>query len=215
VYRWLQNANLFGGPLNSGYQTDTIIEVDESGNATIETPDETMLEQYFHPSLEGFQNVIDRVSPQLFLLLPTLFIAPLGCILDFKKDRVWLLVFWIIPTLFIYTQLTWVGQVPVEDMRYFLPVLPPTAILSAYAIGHNAKDLKNGSAKSLLFISLALLTITGFLMAHYGINWQIHRRELGPIFYPPLMAILFAISLYVLIYSKVLGKIVIEWKEKR
>ena len=207
------NISLFGGPLNSGYQMDTRVEVGESGNATLETPGETMFEQYFSPSLEGLENTFDRVLPQLFLLLPTLFIAPLGFLLDFKRNRSWLLLFWMIPTLFIYMQLTWVGQVPVEDMRYFLPVLPPTAILTAYALN---KIKGKESRKNLLFVMLplTLLIITGFLMAHYGINWQIHRRELGRIFEPYFIAFVTVILAYGVVYSRIVGMVLQRWKEK-
>jgi hypothetical protein len=192
------NTYLFGGPLNSGYQMSTRVEIGEDGNASIETPEETMFEQYFRPSWDSLRNAIDRILPQLYLLLPTLFIAPLG--LDFRKNRTWLLFLWILPILVIYMQMTWVGKVPVEDMRYFLPVLPPTAILSAYAT--------NRIGKNKVFISalLALLIIIGFLMAHYGINWQIHRHELGWIFNPPSIAVVIATLTYLLIYAMVLSK---------
>jgi hypothetical protein len=209
------NTTLFGSPLNSGYQMDTMVEIDESGNSTIETPDETMFEQYFNPSVESIQNIINRILPQLFLLLPTLFIFPLGLLLDFRRNRAWLLAFWIIPTLFIYMQLTWVGQVPVEDMRYFLPVLPPAAILSAYTISKTAEGRENRKNMFFILLSLTLLIITGFLIAHYGINWQIHRRELGRIFNPPLIALVIVSIVYLLIYSETLSKIFTRRKSIR
>ena len=208
------NANLFGGPLNSGYQMSHTVETTD-GNATVVTPEKTMFEQYFNPSSNTLQNIFNRILPQLFLLLPTLFIVPLGLFLDFRRSRAWLLLFWIIPTLIIYMQMNWVGQVPVEDMRYFLPVLPPTAILSAYAIGQTAKSWENRKNRYFVLTLLSLIILTGFLMAHYGINWQIHRRELGPIFNPPMIAILFAALVCLLIYSKVLGKATKRRKEKQ
>jgi hypothetical protein len=110
-------------------------------------------------------------------------------------------------------QLTWVGQVPVEDMRYFLPVLPPTAILTAYTLN---KIKGKESRKNLFFVMLplTLLIITGFIMAHYGINWQIHRRELGRIFEPYFIAFVTVILAYGLVYSRIVGMVIQRWKEK-
>ena len=110
--------------------------------------------------------------------------------------------------------MNWVGRVPVEDMRYFLPVLPPTAILSAYAIGQTVKSWENRKNRYFVIILLSLIILTGFIMAHYGINWQIHRRELGPIFSPPMIAILFAALVCLLIYSEVLCNTFRSWKER-
>ena len=86
------NANLFGGPLIGGYQMGHTVEAVD-GNATVVTTEQTMFEQYFNPSLGVIQNIINRILPQLFFLLPTLFIAPLGLFLDFRKSRAWLLLF--------------------------------------------------------------------------------------------------------------------------
>ncbi len=192
------NTALFGGPLNSGYQMDHRLELVD-GNLTVETPEKTMLEQYFHPSLEALDNILNRILPQLFLLLPVLFIFPLGLVLDWRRSRAWMLFFWAFPTMFFYMQLKWVGQIPFEDMRYFLPVLPPAAILSAYAIEHIHKQ--NREKEFFTHILFALLTVLGFAMAYCGIYWQIHRHELGPMFIPPLSLFFVALFLYIMIYA--------------
>jgi len=111
------NTALFGGPLNSGYQMDHRLELVD-GNLTVISPENNMLEQYFQPSLDAVGNVFNRILPQLFLLLPVLFIFPSGLALDWRRSRAWLLFFWAFPTIFLYMQLQWVGQVPFEDMRY-------------------------------------------------------------------------------------------------
>ena len=211
------NDNLFGGPLNSGYQMSHTVET-KDGNTTVETPEETMIEQYFNPSSVALSNIFNRILPQLFLLLPTLFIAPIGFLLDFRRSRTWLLSFWVVPVLIIYMQMSWVGQIPVEDMRYFLPVLPPTAILSAYAMCQIVKRWEARKNQYLVII-LSMIALTGFIMAHYGINWQLHRRQLGPIFTPPIIAILFTALVYLLIYgeliySKALGNSFRCWKKR-
>jgi len=205
------NATLFGGPLNSGYQMGYTVEAVD-GNTTVVAPKQTMFEQYFNPSSDMIQNIVNRILPQLFFLLPTLFIAPLGLFLDFRKSRAWLLSFWIIPVLVIYMQLNWVGQIPIEDMRYFLPVLPPTAILSAYAINESTKNQANEKNRFFPIVLLGLLIIAGFLMGYCGIYSELHRDE--PHLLLMTIGILFVILAYLLIYSKVLSNAFRIWKEK-
>lgn len=198
----LYNTTLFGSPLNSGYQMSHRIEA-VNGNVTIKTPERTMFEEFFHPSWNSVQNAFNRILPQLFLLLPPLFIAPLGLLLDFRRDRAWLLFFWALPILLIYMQLTYVGQIPYEEMRYFLPVLPPAAILSAHAINHLQKW---SGGHIFAIILLILLLIIGFMMAYCAIFWQLHRHELGRVFDPPSIAYVIAGSIYLLAYGKVFMK---------
>lgn len=197
------NTALFGGPLNSGYQMDHRLELVD-GNLTVKSPEKNMLEQYFHPSSEALGNAFNRIIPQLFLLLPVVFIFPLGLALDWRRSRAWLLFFWAFPTIFLYMQLKWVGQVPFEDMRYFLPVLPPAAILSAYAMEHIPMDKR----EKLTYILFALLTVIGFMAAYYGISWQIHRHEIGPMFRAPLPLFFVAMFAYFIIYAVFLWKMI-------
>lgn len=202
------NTVLFGGPLNSGYQTS--IQVETTGdNVTIEKPNQTMFQKYFNPSLESLQNLFERILPQLFYLLPTLFIIPLAVILDRKRTRTWLLFIWALPILVIYMQLKWVGKIPMEDMRYFLPVLPPTAILTSYTMitlfsKYNGSEYKSGYF--FMFFLVALFILTGFIMAHYGITWQLNRRELGLIFSPPFLPLILLLIFYGSIYGKAVIK---------
>jgi hypothetical protein len=193
------NAALFGGPLNSGYQMSHRLETAD-GNITIKTPKETMIERYLHPSLDSISSSLKLSLPQLFLLLTPLFIAPLGFLLDFKRSRAWLLFLWGFTIFFIYIQLGGVGVPPYEEMRYFLPVLPPAAVLSAHAMNHILSHLKKRGV-ILVYLQLALLVILGFLIAYCGIFWQLHRREIGMVFNPPLIAYLIAGMAVILSYS--------------
>lgn len=200
------NSALFGGPLNSGYQMSHRIEF-INGNATIETPTTNMFEKYFHPSWEALNNIFKRILPQLFLLLPTLFIAPLGFFLDYRRSRTWLMLLWGIPTLLIYMQLPWVGHVPYEDMRYFLPLLPPTAILS----GVSLKFVKDRDYEKLIFF--ALFAALGFVASFFAINWQLHRRESSGLLWknPPIYAFIIALAVYFIIYWLVIS----TWMRKK
>ncbi len=202
------NTILFGGPLNGGHQMgNTVPDID--GNISSSTPDKTMFEDYFNPSFEAFENIFDRILPQLFLLLPTLFIAPIGLCADFKKSRAWLMALWIIPILIVYMQIGWVGKLAVEDMRYFLPILPPTAILSAYAINKTIEyERDNKYSKTLMIMPLILLIIAGFIIADYGIYWILHRQEMGPTFNPPIWAIIVICVAVIIIYIGISRKVV-------
>ncbi len=200
------NTTLFGGPLNSGYQMSHRIEF-SNGNATVETPKTNMFEKYFHPSLDSLSNVFNRILPQLFILLPTLFISPLGFFIDWCGNRTWLMFFWGIFTLIIYMQLTWVGHVPYEDMRYFLPILPPTAILSGFAVDY----IKDRDYEKILFF--ILFAIMGFIGSFFAINWQLHRRDPSGMFWrnPPLYLFIMAVIAYLWIYWATIR----AWFEKR
>ena len=190
------NTTLFGSPFSSGYQTKGIIrEVNDT--LVVEKPNKTMFQQYFHPSLESLQNLIDRILPQLFYMLPPLFIAPLT-FKDWRRKENWFLWTWILPILVIYMQLSWVGKVPMEDMRYFLPILPAAAILTASVVN---KDNRFAMIIIILFI------LAGFTMGYYSISWQISRRILGPSFNPPIITLLTLIMIYLLIYSRKLLEI--------
>lgn len=201
------NSTLFDSPFKSGYQMSHMIE-NVNGNTTIVSTEKTMFEHFFNPSPKVVPNIFNRILPQLFILLPTLFIAPLGLLLDFKNNRAWLLLFWIIPILIVYMQLSWVGQVPVEDMRYFLPVLPPTAILSAYAINQTTKNWED---EPLLYMLLASLIAGGFLIGYYGINWEIYRHEPRP----PIIGVVLIILAYSLIYGRVMSDVFKKWKKAK
>ena len=200
------NASLFGGPLNSGYLMSHRIEF-VNGNATIETPQSNMFEKYFHPSLEALSNLFTRILPQLFILLPTLFISPLGFFLDWRRSRTWLMFFWGIPILLIYMQLSWVGHVPYEDMRYFLPVLPPTAILSGLALN----CMKNRKYEKIVFFSL--FASLGLIASFFAINWQLHRKGPSGVFWmhPSPYIFIIATAVYALIYWLVIS----AWIEKK
>ncbi len=186
------NTTLFGSPLSSGYQMSHRLEI-VNGNVTIKTPKETMIERYLHPSWKSISSSLKLSLPQLFLLLTPLFIAPIGFLLDFRRSRAWLLFFWGFIIFFLYLQLGGVGIPPYEEMRYFLPVLPPAAVLSAHAISYILVHLKNRPRMSVfMHIQLVLLVILGFLMAYCGIFWQLHRREIGMVFNPPFIAYIMA-----------------------
>ncbi len=196
------NTTLFGGPLNSGYQTSRRI-MEENNTIIIEEPSETMFQHYFHPSMESIQNLVDRVLPQLYYMLPVLYLLPIT-ISRWRSKKFWFLWMWILPILVIYMQLSWVGRIPMEDMRYFLPVLPAAAILVA-AILQDRKPYMKITIVS-LFIS------TGILMGYYTINWQINRRFLGPVFNPPLIALILLLLLYFLVYGEFLSRFIEKQK---
>ena len=116
-----------------------------------------------------------------------------------------MLFFWGIPTLILYMQLSWVGHVPYEDMRYFLPVLPPTAMLTAVAL----TELKREISPTIL----GILSFLGFASSYFAINWQLHRGERGGMLWsnPPLWLSI----LFLLIYTAVYFSLIIPWLDRK
>lgn len=198
------NASLFGGPFNSGYQMSTRAVFDpQTGNLTISQPEKTMLESYFHPSWQMFGNIFGAILPLLFFLIPLAFMAPLSLWQERKRKETWLLFFWLLPVYVIYMQMTWVGHM-YEDARYFLPVLPPTAILVSFSLDRNF-SFRRGMWPAVILI--ILLAKSGFFIADYCIRWQLSRLTQGMrglTFHPPAVVIFLAASALAIFYGGVL-----------
>lgn len=199
------NAHLFGGPLNSGYQMSTRATFDPgTGNLTITQPEKSMFESYFHPSWEMFENVWTTILPTLFLLIPIIYMAPVALWQERRRKETWLMFFWLLPIYVIYMQLTWVGHI-YEDMRYFLPVLSPTAILVSFSLERNF--LSDSRLRVCALIIVVLLAVSGLLVADYCISWQLARLTggmRGMSFDPPAAVSLFAASAIIIFYGGVI-----------
>ncbi|MFQ5910087.1 MAG: hypothetical protein ACE5IJ_05120 [Thermoplasmata archaeon] len=198
------NATLFGGPFNSGYQTSARGVFDPgSGNLTVTGSDESMFESYFHPSWEMFENMWYTILPTLFFLIPIIYMTPVSLWQERKRKETWLLFFWLLPVCVIYMQLTWVGHI-YEDMRYFLPVLPPAAILVSLSLERNF--LSNPRFQMYGLIAMILIALSGLLVADYCINWQLTRLAggmRGMTFEPPALVGFLAASAIVTFYGGV------------
>jgi len=197
------NSTLFGGPFNSGYQMGNRVVLDPSGNVTIERPEKSMFEEYFQPSGEMFGNIVERIIPLLYYLLPILFLAPLALWQDRKRPETWLMFFWGLPIFIIYMQMSWVGHM-YEDMRYFLPALPPVAIVASRSIEKNFLESQGKRLEALAIISL--IFFSGYIMADYCINWQLRRLAGGfpMVFDPPFLAFITIISALSIFYSSII-----------
>jgi len=189
------NTILFGGPLNSGYQTTRDIytisslnlNTTENSTATlISTPTESFFSQYFGYSQDDIDN-IPRIFSQLFYVMPLLFLFPAAVWVGRKRLITYPWVVWIAGILIIYCSMSWVGRVPLEDVRYFLPIVPPAAITVGFALYHILKDCSK--RRFLTIAGLVSLLIIGNLMAaDYAVSFQLDRIErgaAGPIDRPP------------------------------
>lgn len=189
----LYNTFLFGSPLSSGYQMPHIIRV--SDGVVYKTAGGTMISRFFHPSVEAIVRSLDQSLNQMLLLLTPLFIAPLAILLDPKKLRTWMLLVWGTPVLFIYLQLGTIGNPPYEEMRYFLPSLPPACLLSARVITYVWQKFSIPA-----FLSFVCLIALGLISANSAIYWQLHRRIIGPVFDPPVVSYLIAFAAVICLY---------------
>lgn len=129
------NSTYFGGPFNSGYQTQNIMAVittDVSGNRSLtdQEPPNSFFESYFVWGEDDRENApyvfryIAIFIPFSFAVLPALWFRrkePLTCAL----------LCWIVLTLVIYLSQGWVLKRTVEDIRYYAPLIPPASILSS------------------------------------------------------------------------------------
>ena len=135
------NSEWYGGPFNSGYQSNQLLAFEDDGNVSAAEPSESFLGQYL-----GHMDRDPITYLGAFLLvslvhLPTIF-APLVAFLAVgpreskkrlvKRPGVLLLsATWFICILATYSTQLWVLNNTITDIRYYLPLLPPAALLSA------------------------------------------------------------------------------------
>lgn len=87
-------------------------------------------------------------------------------------------------------------------------MLPPAAILSAYAMEQIPMDKR----EKIRYILFALLALLGFTAAYYGISWQIHRHEIASMFRAPLPLFFVAFFAYFVLYAVFLWKMKMDRK---
>lgn len=171
------NNTYFGSPFNSGYQMERSVDVDteevEEGNATINEPSELFFKQYFSLKKESFEKFPRKLS-LLFYVMPGIFLCPIA-LKKWKNPLIISMAVWIILILFIYGSLSWVAdwddhRRTLEDMRYFLPILPAASILGGFSIRNIFKgsDIK----KILGIIVIFSLIISSVVVADFQIDNQ-------------------------------------------
>lgn len=174
------NATYFGSPFATGYNFGRLTVEGDGANATGALSGGTFYEN-FNPAA-SLGTVPYRVAYLLALAPFVALIVPAAWTRR-RNPLVWFLVGAFLANFLLYLFVPWVAAQPgnallaTEEMRYFLPGIPPAAVLA----GLYLKDLWEGGARRrLLAIGLlAAFLAAGFVAAAVGIQLQLGRL-LGP-----------------------------------
>jgi len=137
------NARYFGGPFASGYDATSLTRF----NPATGLAPRNSTEGWFSTPSDGVGNALRNavaLLPVLLLRMPLLLLAPLALWPLRRNLALALLVPWILLALYTYLSVEWVGMyarpnlVPWEP-RYFMPALPPIAILGGWVIDRLAR----------------------------------------------------------------------------
>ncbi len=197
------NDMYFGGPFNSGYQMDMQITVStgvsEENTTVADEPSESFLESYFEYTREDLDNIPRVMSLLFFLHAPLLLMfaaVPFALRTKGKRYLTISLLAWIASIFMIYLSQGWAGgwvgndARSMEDMRYYLPALPPATILLGALLAETFKigpRLKGsglpGSVKGITvpgmitIVVVTLLMISGVAVGMYGVDLQVDRID--------------------------------------
>ena len=174
------NDRYFGGPFNSGYQTQNVravVNTDTSGNQTLGSydPPNTFFEGYFIWGEDDKENA-PHVFEYLLIFVPILYLALPSVWFKRRDPIMYALLGWVVLTLVVYLSQGWVLKRTIEDIRYYSPLVPPCAILGASLLIPLARTNKLGGVFRIrkrglgpgivCFIVLLLLAATVSAGAH-------------------------------------------------
>jgi hypothetical protein len=179
------NATYFGDPFGSGYMYGMIRVSADGNNTTAEISGGTFYEN-FNPGA-ALGSMATRVGI-LVSLVPFLVLAPVGMWVGRKRIETILAAAFLLSNLLLYLFVPWVGvgpdlARPMEDMRYFLPSVPPAAILAGLALAEGFRTVPWRKVGVVAIV--ALLLAAGFAGGALGIGLQIRRLGGGPGGPPP------------------------------
>ena len=164
------NATYFGGPLRSGYDATSLMDFTRTGNLT----ERNQSVQWSSGIGEGAQNVWDNsfiLTPVILFMMPLLVLVPFAVVLLWRRPEFWLLVPWAVIVFATYLSLPWVKMyanalnTPWEP-RYFMPAIPPLAILAAFSLDDVALSRSPDGRKLFFAVSVtAVLMLAGLVPA--------------------------------------------------
>ncbi len=141
------NDTYFGGPLNSGYQSKNVLEVnDEGDNITVETHEAagTMWDGYVNLGEQEVEN-LEQISRFVVAFFPTLLLIPPGIWASRRTAPANVaLLYWLGAITAIYLTQGWVLNNTYTDIRYYLPLAPPLGLLAARSVLTIGKSLEYG-----------------------------------------------------------------------
>ncbi|MFQ5838422.1 MAG: hypothetical protein ACE5HJ_06530 [Thermoplasmata archaeon] len=181
----LYNSTYFGSPIAAGYNYGSLSIQGEGENTTAEITRGSFFEN-FNPAAS--LSTIPMRLYYLLALIPFAYLIPLAIWRRSRDLAVWFLVGAFLANFLLYIFVPWVASWPdvtrsMEDMRYFLPSVPPAAILSGLFL----RDLwERWGWKRILGMTLTvILVIAGFSVATVGIGLQLQRLNRQPPPPPP------------------------------
>ena len=189
------NDRYFGGPFNSGYQTQNVravVNTDTSGNQTLESydPPNSFFESYFIWGEDDKENA-PYIFEYLLIFVPILYLALPSVWFRRKEPIMYVLLSWVVLTLVVYISQGWVLKRTIEDIRYYSPLVPPCAILGASLLiplakterlGDALRIGKRGIGAGIVTIIVILLVVATVTAGTHAINDRItlSKREPGP-----------------------------------
>jgi hypothetical protein len=145
------NSEYFGGPFKSGYDATALNTFMKSNTSTPRNGTTTWFNNLGTGVVNAWNHLFSSLGPTLLFRMPVFIIAPLGLwLLRKNKPVIILLVIWILIGLFTYLSLSVVTMYTGWDFilnrahepRYFMPVIPASAILGAIGIDFLAFERK-------------------------------------------------------------------------
>ena len=144
------NSEYFGGPFKSGYDATSLKSFEMSNTSAPRDQSTSWLDSLGDGVGNAWDNIFS-LGPTLLFRMPALIMAPLGIwLLRKNKPALVLLITWILIGLFTYMSLSWVDMYTgwkfmlehAWEPRYFMPVVPASAILGAIGINYLAFERK-------------------------------------------------------------------------
>ena len=189
------NTIYFGGPFNSGYDATPLNRF----NASTTLDPRNQSTSWLSSPLEGLGNALRNavvLAPILLFRMPLLALVPFALWFLRRRLSLALLLPWIVIALYTYLSLGWVVQYARADIawriawepRYFMPALPPIAILGAWVVDRVAMSdrlfrvlkVPRSAWKSLVVAGLLLLPVLAFGIGPAAANFRNPAAVGGP-----------------------------------
>ncbi len=136
------NSTYFGGPFNSGYDATTLLSFSHNQQISPRNQSQNWFNSVFSDAGYAARNFVDLL-PILVFRMPALLLLPPGLWL-IRKNRpaLALLAPWILIAFYTYLSISWVVKYDslrtyiqtVWEPRYFMPAIPPLAVLAGVAL---------------------------------------------------------------------------------
>jgi hypothetical protein len=177
----LYNSTYFGGPFGASHNYGGQISIDSSaGNISASVVTGSVYTN-FDP-IGSIPTMAVRLH-WLFTVMPFLLLLPAALYIGWRRLPILFLFAWVLSNLLLYMFIPWVASWweaarALEDTRYFLPAMPPAAMLGGLAITQCLMVPQR--RRALGVIVLAFFVVAGFAIAQVGIDAQLERLTNQP-----------------------------------